>query len=420
MISSEYPPHVLGGLGVHVNQLTKELAAFVDIDLVLPHQKIDYAEPPNPPLPTPSRIRIRPLTTVEASYDEPFSWLLFSQQAFSLIENIYPKPAKPAVIHCHDWVTVLCGIKCRWALNVPLIFHVHLPNRTPFCSSVENLGLACADLVTVNSQAMCEQLHKRFPDRKIKVIPNGVDITIFKEKPEVLPETEVPNNHAEGQYVLFVGRLVEQKGVDYLLRAFVHVRERFPAVKLKIVGNGPCNLAYVRLADCLLIKDAVEFLGWTDSSSELSRLYQGASIVVVPSIYEPFGMTALEAMACARPVIASKTGGLQEFIKHGVTGYLAEPKDYLDLAQWIIRLLDNKKLRQDLGKMAGQTVTEDNSAYRWTSVAQQFHLIYEELARQDVNLNVPEQANDYVQQIRSLSTGNDQTILDNLFIRGRQ
>ncbi len=388
MISSEYPPHVSGGLGVHVTRLTQGLTAFADIDLVLPHQKRDYVVPP-------AGIRTHPMARVEASYEDPISWLHFAQHAFNLLKGITPKPR---VIHCHDWVTVLGGIKCRWLLKVPLVFHVHLPNRTPFCSSVENLGLVCADLVTVNSQAMFEQLKDRFPDKEVAVVPNGVDTETFK-----------PGNPATDAdpYVFFAGRLVEQKGVDHLLRAFVHVQKRFPKVKLKIAGAGPCKLAYERMADCLLVKKDVDFLGWK-GSPELSTLYQGASVVVVPSIYEPFGMTALEAMACARPVVASNTGGLREIIRHGVTGYLAEPGDHLDLAQWIMRLLDRENLRQELGAGAGRLVHE-STTYQWPSIARQYAAFYQNLARKTPTLKVPEQARGYVEQICSLAYGLDQT-----------
>ena len=397
MISSEYPPHVLGGLGVHVTRLTEQLANFADLDIVLPHKKKDYTAPP-------VGIRTRPLAQSEASYDDPLSWLHFCRHAFELVkENIVPKPT---VIHCHDWVTVICGIKCRWALKIPLVYHVHLPNRSPFCSSVENLGLVCADVVTANSQAMREQLNNRFPDKRIKIIPNGVDMETFTPGK---PDKEV-------RYVLFVGRLVEQKGLDHLLRAFVHIRNRFPAVKLKIVGDGPCRTGYEQMADCLLIKESVEFSGWIENAKDLSQLYQKAAVVAVPSIYEPFGMTALEAMACARPVVASGTGGLKEIIQHGVTGYLAEPKDHLDLAQWIMRLLDRDDLQQELGEKAGAHV-HDAATYQWSSIAGQFDAIYREIAGQELDLKVPPQANAYVWQIRSFTNEYvHRQFLENLFV----
>ena len=401
MISSEYPPHVLGGLGVHVTRLSEALGVLADVDLVLPHRPGGYVAPP-------AGVRTHPMSRVEASYDDPISWLHFAQHAFNLVEEIAPKPA---VIHCHDWVTALAGIKCRWLLNVPLVFHVHLPNRTPFCSSVENLGLLCADLVTVSSQAMLEELKDRLPSQRMAVVPNGVDTRAFAPGDSTADAD---------RYVLFAGRLVEQKGVDHLLRAFVHVRKRFPALELWIAGSGPCDLAYRRLADCLLIGDSVRFLGWK-GDLDLSKLYRGASVVAVPSIYEPFGMTALEAMACARPVVASNTGGLKEVVQHGVTGYLAERGDHLDLAQWLIRLIDRKDLRRELGDRGGRVV-HDSVAYQWPTIARQYAAFYEQLSREPPDLKVPTEAEEYLRQIRSLAYRQDpgaSTMCDDLFVWSR-
>jgi glycogen synthase len=113
-------------------------------------------------------------------------------------------------------------------------------------------------------------------------------------------------------------------------------------------------------------------------------------------------------MACARPVVASNTGGLREIIRHGVTGYLAEPGDHLDLAQWIMRLLDRENLRQELGAGAGRLVHE-STTYQWPSIARRYAAFYQNLACKTPTLKVPEQARGYVEQIRSLAYGLDQT-----------
>jgi glycosyltransferase involved in cell wall biosynthesis len=240
---------------------------------------------------------------------------------------------------------------------------------------------------------MYEQLKDRFPEKRIEVIPNGVDTAIFWASEEIL---EVD------RYILFVGRLVEQKGVDHLLRAFVHVQKRFPELRLLIVGDGPCKTTYENLATSMLISEKVTFDGWKRSGAELSEIYRGASVVIVPSIYEPFGMTALEAMACGRPVVASKTGGLKEIIQHGVTGYLAEPGDHLDLAQWIIRLLARRELQQELGKNAARFIHE-STHYKWPAIASKYVGFYQELIRDGPKLELPTEAREYKYQIEALA-----------------
>ena len=175
-------------------------------------------------LPTPSgyeyqfsipQVQLRPLDNAEASYDKTISWLRFANVAAETMIDVIYRDTRPDVIHCHDWVTVLAGIKCRWALKIPLVFHLHLPNPSRLCASVENLGLICADLVTVNSQAMHRELMDRnLPlrrDTSVAVVKNGVDLKVF------CPCEDWP---ADGGYILFVGRLVQQKGVEYLLRGF--------------------------------------------------------------------------------------------------------------------------------------------------------------------------------------------------------
>jgi glycosyltransferase involved in cell wall biosynthesis len=388
MLSSEYAPHILGGLGVHVTQLTKELAELCDVDLILPHRSKGYILRDNEYESASPHLRINELSGVEANYNDSISWLRFAQHAYERMENLDPKPS---VIHCHDWVTVLAGIKARWFLKIPLLFHVHLPNRTPLCSSVENLGLVCADLVTVNSQAMREEIKDRFPDKNVLIVPNGVDLETF-----VCGDSRADAD----RYVLFVGRLVEQKGVDYLLRSFVHVNKRFPNLELWVVGTGPCESAYRRLADCLLIGDKVQFLGWK-TGGDLAELYRGAAVVAVPSVYEPFGMTALEAMACARPVVASSTGGLSDLVRDGKTGRLAHPRDHLDLAQWIIQLLEQKDRRDEMGQQ-GWKMLHDSDTYRWSGIARRYATYYRELSGKTLDMKAPSGAASFKDQIRTL------------------
>jgi glycogen(starch) synthase len=388
MISSEYPPHVLGGLGVHVVHLTGALAEMTMIDLVVP-MRDRYTT-------APEHVNLRSLSKVEASYDDPISWLHFSKHAADLVIRTSPAPD---VLHCHDWMTVLAGIRARKALEIPLVFHVHLPNRTSLCSSVENLGLVYADIVTVNSQAMAEQLRDRVPDKRIVVIPNGVDTAVFRPG-----DGDV---HAD-PYILFVGRLVEQKGVDTLMRAFVHVRDRFPQISLRIAGTGPCTEAMRRLARCLVIGDHVRFEGWKPAHA-LAELYRNATVVVVPSNYEPFGMTALEAMACGSPVVASNTGGLREIIRHGQTGCLVQPNDHLDLAQWIMALLHRDSWRRTIGTNAAAFV-HDTDTYQWKAIAREFAELYYKLSCTDIDLRPPTESADYADQIRSLAYGLDPSL----------
>jgi glycosyltransferase involved in cell wall biosynthesis len=325
------------------------------------------------------RIHLFPLANAHATYDDQTSWLRFSELAAQRILRRARQVGPPDVLHCHDWVTVLAGIKCRWILKVPLVFHLHLPNRSRLCASAENLGLICADLVTLNSEAMHDELlDRRLPLRcEVEVVKNGVDLDAFR------PCDDWP---AEEGYILFVGRLVQQKGVEYLLRAFYYLREKFPEARLKIVGDGDLRVGLEALSAERMLADQVEFLGWK-TGQELVELYQKAVVVAVPSIYEPFGMTALEALACQRPVVASRLGGLKENIQPGVTGYLFEPQDELELAQWLMTLLSNPELRQRMGR-AGRAYLI-NEGYTWPQIARQFVRSYDSIVGKSLNLSLP-------------------------------
>jgi glycogen synthase len=384
-ISSEYPPHVFGGLGVHVEELTKALGAHLDVEVVLPsagHPGYARRHP---------RVQPVPLAMVEASYADPLSWLRFADFASQRIIR-RAKKNRPDVIHCHDWVTALAGVRSRWALGIPLVMHLHLPNRNTLCASVENLGLVCADQVTVNSEAMYEELMGRgLPLRQPpEIIENGVDLDTFR------PADGWP---ADDNYLLFVGRLVEQKGVEYLIRAYLYVRTKYPDLRLKVVGSGDLREALAGLATNLLLADGVDFLGW-QTGSELVGLYQRAAAVVVPSIYEPFGMTALEALACRRPVVASREGGLPDIVRHREHGFLAEPKDELDLAQWLMALLSDPARRNSMGT-AGRAYVQEH--YRWSDIAGRYLALYTGLRERPVDRMVPDRAEEFIEQVARLA-----------------
>ncbi len=381
-VSSEYPPHVLGGLGVHVDRLTAALAPLVDVDVVLPSSGRESYRTTNP------QVALHSLGNAYATYDNPVSWLRFSKLAAARIERM-ARHSRPDVIHCHDWVTVLAGIKCRWALGVPLVFHLHLPNRRRLCASVENLGLICADLVTVNSEAMHDELmDRKLPlQGRVEVVKNGVDLEAYH------PCEDWP---ADGDYILFVGRLVQQKGVEHLLSALQYVVAAFPEVRLKIAGDGELRTGLVGFSGSRMLADRVEFLGWK-TGEELVDLYQKATVVAVPSIYEPFGMTALESLACQRPVVASRVGGLQEIVQHGVTGYLAQPGDDLELAQWLMSLLASEEHRGDFGRAGRAWLSRQG--FTWPEIAGEFVKLYDDLACRSVDLHVPQRAFEFRDQI---------------------
>jgi glycosyltransferase involved in cell wall biosynthesis len=359
LFSSEYPPYVYGGLGTHVHEITSALAARgLKIELVVPQRNGGYQ-------PVPPRVEMHQVQVGEACSNEHF-WLQFCENA----TNIVSRTAKEwggqiNAIHCHDWMTVLAGIRLRELLGIPLIFNIHLPQTVSPNLPMENLGLIWADCILANSRAVAQEIGLRgLPVKSLRVIPNGVNSSYFVPRDCVRAD----------RYVLFVGRLVAQKGVDVALRAFSTLLHRCPDVRLVVVGDGDQALFLQRLARQLGIPSHVSFVGWQRDDA-LVRFYQGAEVVVVPSLYEPFGIVALEAMACGRPVVASSAGGLAEIIDHGVTGYLTKPGDHLELAQQLAALL----LNPTLGARVGISARHRALSLSWGRIAIDTERVYEQL-----------------------------------------
>ena len=341
ILSSEYPPNICGGLGTHVANITAALSGRVSFDVVTPagfeHE-------------TDARIRVHPLA-LSRERDHIRVWLRFCESAVACVEA---EKLQFDYIHCHDWMTAMAGVVLRNRTGRPFVLNVHLPQRDGETFAVEKLALAMADRVIVNSIAMRNELANRAPSAR--VIPNGVDPGRYR------PRADWP---ADDGYILFVGRLVPQKGVITLIEAMAALLRRASA-RLVIAGDGLHELYLRRAARNLGCADRVTFAGWA-RGDELVRLYQGAQFVVMPSIYEPFGIVALEAMACARPVIASACDGLEEIIEDGVNGVLVPPGDHLRLAARMLDLLENPQLRAAIGMAARARALQ----YSWAAIADQ-------------------------------------------------
>jgi glycogen synthase len=402
-ISSEYPPNIVGGLGVHVSELSLALAnAGVNVEILLPYLNSRYGYQSD----SINNLKITSLSEKsEASYGDSYSWIRFAYHVYKHFDGL---TQKPDIIHCHDWATVLAGIAVKWKYKIPLVFHLHLPNKKEFCSSVENLGLLCADMITVNSECIRSDLQQLFPNENlnIKVIPNGINRKKFYPAEKTTP--------AEKEYILFVGRLVGQKGVEYLIRAFYYVCQVYENIYLRIVGEGELEDTLRQLCINYMIEEKVVFEGFK-TDIDLTKLYQGCLFAVVPSVYEPFGMAAIEAMACKKPVVASDIMGLRENIRHGSNGFLFTSEDHLDLAQWMLTLLSDNNLRESMGNEGLNYVTGNNLT--WDKISQQYIELYNRLDVSKPDLTIKPAMNGFGDQIFRLATrdNTNENFIKNLF-----
>jgi glycosyltransferase involved in cell wall biosynthesis len=309
-------------------------------------------------------IRIHPVP-LGRERDHLRSWLRFCESAVAAVRK---ERLQFDCVHCHDWMTMLAGVVLREETGRPLLINVHLPQAGGQTKVVERLGIAAADHVIVNSVAVRDELGESCTP--LSVIPNGVDTDRYR------PGGKWPDDDG---YILFVGRLVPQKGVGTLLQAMAALLHRTSA-RLVIIGDGHSELFLQRAARSFGCADRVEFAGWA-SGAELVGWYQNAQFVVMPSIYEPFGIVALEAMACGRPVIAAASGGLTEIIDDGATGLLVPAGDPLRLAARMFELLDDPAKRARIGAAARSHALQ----YDWSCVAAQTAAVFDSLQPQTRN-----------------------------------
>ncbi len=221
----------------------------------------------------------------------------------------------------------------------------------------------CSHLIAITEQV--KRIYSKFLNEdKISVIPLGVDTKIFR------PATE--NASREETEILFVGSLYPVKGVKYLIESMKYVIREEKGIKLRIVGEGPEKKRLRSLVDRFRLKDKVIFEGFVPHN-EIVKYYQNCDLFCFLTLGEPFGMAILEAMACGKPVIASNIGGPAEIIKNSETGFLVNPKNTKLVAERIIQLVKNKKLRKMMGRKARKIVTEK---YSLEKISEKYYKLY--------------------------------------------
>ena len=243
--------------------------------------------------------------------------------------------------------------------------------------SLQRKVLKNCDICTVNSEATKNEVIKRFPEykNKIRVIPMGVDTKLFSPR-NVKSEFK---QYSHQKIILFVGRLNEQKGIEYLIKAISLVNKQIKNAKLLIIGYGEYKNEMGKLADSLNLSN-VEFLG-SIPHRKLIDYYNLADVFVLPAVTskigtEGQGLVLLEAMACGTAVIGTDTGGIKFIVKNNENGLLARERDENDLAENIVKVLSNNKLKQKLSKN-GIKFVKDN--YSWDIIVKTFDRLYNEL-----------------------------------------
>ena len=291
------------------------------------------------------------------------------------------------VMHVHDWLAAFSGISFKHYMKKPIILTVHstevgraqgLHSPDSFAiNGIEWWSTYEADRVIVCSHSMKNEIcgHFNLPADKVDVIPNAIDVTNYQIP---VDRGAVRKRYGVGwgeKLILCVGRLVPQKGVEYFIRAIPIIARRYPEAKFIIVGEGWSRDILEAEARATGQIRKIRFTGFA-SDRDVIELMTSADALVVPSIYEPFGIVALEGMATGVPVVASKVDGLSEVIEHDRTGLFVYPRSPESIAWGIDRVLSDPDHAKWLTENAKEKL---HKAYSWEAVAMKTVDVYKKV-----------------------------------------
>ena len=384
MYGWEFPPYSSGGLGTACYGLTRSLSRKgAAITFVLPYYpgtsdfldivsaNITFKRVNSPLSPYLSSARYRllrggaaaPAIYGESLFDEVYRYAEEAKRIAAETEF--------DIIHCHDWMTFMAGIFSKHIKRKPLVVHIHSTefDRTggngvnQHIYDIERRGMEEADRVIAVSNYTKGMImrHYGIPEWKISVVHNAVE-----------PKSpSLPSPLQRKKIVLFLGRITLQKGPDYFLYAAKKVLEHDPDVLFLIAGKGDMEHFIIEKSAELGISRNVLFTGFL-KGEELEKAYRMASLYVMPSVSEPFGITALEAIQSGTPILISRQSGVSEVIAHALK---ADFWDVNDLANKILAVLRYRALPAVMREPASQEITKFN----WDSPAQKCMDIYREL-----------------------------------------
>lgn len=377
MLAWEYPPRIIGGLARVVCALSRELVKQgLEVHVVTadhpgtPEYEVDEGGV--------HVHRVKSQTNkLGEKWDTPNFITWDARLQFGMLQHALRLHAeKPFdVCHAHDWLVADAGWVLK-SIGLPLVSTIHATEfgrnhgihnpDSEYIDTVEWRLVYESAQVIVNSGHMLREVVDHFgaPAEKILVIPNGIEPDKLKnETPvEVLREK---HGVGSGPVLLFVGRLVREKGIQVLIEAAPRILEEHPEATIVIAGAGYYEAELRATAVSAGVADHVKFFG-NANDVDLSELYTIADALVVPSLYEPFGIVALEGMAARVPTVTSDSGGLMDIIEHTVNGITTFAGDKESLAWGILQVLNNPELAVSLTTAARKKVLEQ---YTWRAIA---------------------------------------------------
>jgi starch synthase len=395
LFTREYPPLVYGGAGVHVDYLSRELAKQIDVEVhCWGPQHSDEG-----------RLHVRgsePWAEISNGTTEKFKGAL---EAFSLNLTQIKALEGIDVVHTHTWYVSMAGYLAKKLYGIPFVLTTHsleplrawkseqLGSGYAMSSWMERTAILDADAIVAVSAGTKADILRAYPDvdpARVHVIYNGIDLAEYRKTNDT---TALRDYGVEPTrpYVLFVGRITRQKGVTHLVDA---IRYMPPETQIVLCAGAPDTPEIATE-----LREKVErarrdhpHIVWIEkmvTRKETIQLYSHARVFCCPSVYEPFGIINLEAMACRAPVVASATGGIKEVVVDGETGYLVPfdqdpvtsfPSDAgkfaRDLGERVTRLFNDPEKCRKFGDAGRKRVEE---TFSWTAIAHQTVELYQSL-----------------------------------------
>jgi glycogen synthase len=383
MLSWEYPPVVVGGLGRHVHALATSLVAEGhEVTVVTRHA-------PGAPL----EEYLEGVRVVRAPEDPPLfplststllAWTMAFNHTLTRAALRAAQSEQYDVIHAHDWLVTHTAVTLKEHLDLPLVATIHateagrhqgwLPGEMNKCiHSVEWWLAHEAGKVLVCSSYMRWEVTRLLdlaPGR-VEVVANGVDSSVWKAPPRAIAAAR-SRYAGDGPLIGYAGRLVYEKGVQDLIAALPQLRAEHPDMRVVIAGDGPHRAELQEEVRRLKLQRSVSFAGFL-GEGELPALMAATDALVVPSIYEPFGLVALEGASAGAPLAVAQTGGLAEIVEPGVTGVTFPAKNPDALAASVGTLLADGAFAQKMARQARAMVAEQ---YGWDTIARSTAEVY--------------------------------------------
>ena len=397
-MTREYPPHVYGGAGVHVEYLSRELAKKIEVEVhCWGEQQLDEGN-----------LHVRgaePWALIAEQTQEKFKTAL---ETLTLNIAQMTSIAKIDIVHTHTWYVSMAGFLAKKLFNIPFVLTTHsleplrawkaeqLGSGYAMSSWMERTAILDADAVIAVSQGTKADILRAYPEvspERIHVIYNGIDLAEYQKTEDKSALVKYGVDPAV-PYVLFVGRITRQKGVTHLVEAIQYLPAGTQVVLCAGAPDTPEIAAEMRekVEQARALNPNVVWIEKMVTKQEAIQLYSHASVFCCPSVYEPFGIINLEAMACQAPVVASATGGILEVVVDGETGYLVpfdqDPvtsfplhaeKFARDLAAKLSDLLADPVKAKRFGEAGRRRVEE---TFAWSAIADQTIALYRSLLRE--------------------------------------